>query len=178
MEIILSLGSNLGDRLANLIQAREALAHLPQTRLVCSSRVYATDPVNCADGSPEYLNAIVILETTLDVRPFFNAMQAIETQWGRTRSAERQAPRLIDIDLICWGDRTIDEPDLQLPHPRAHLRRFVCEPLTDMRPTLILPGQSEDIRAILAGLPPDPTVRLASEQWVSRHVTVPSPVIF
>ena len=165
MEIILSLGSNLGDRLANLFQAREALAHLPQTRFVCSSRVYETEPVNCADGSPEYLNAIAILETTLEVRPFFNAMRQVEVRGGRKRNADRHTPRLIDIDLICWGAQTIDDPDLQVPHPRAHTRRFVCQPLADVRPTLLLPGQYEDIRAILASLPLLPAVRCAAEQW-------------
>lgn len=165
MEIVLSLGSNLGDRIENLVQARHALAHLPQTRVLASSPVYASDPVDCAPGSPEFLNAVVILASDLDVRSFFNAMRQIEARLGRERGTDRHAARSIDIDLICWGARIIDEPDLQIPHPRAHIRRFVCQPLADVRPSLVLPGQHEDMRTILAGLPSLPAVRRAAEQW-------------
>lgn len=165
MEIALSLGSNLGDRLGNLVQARDALAHLPRTRVLASSPVYASEPVDCAPGSPEFLNAVVILASALDVRSFFNAMRRIEERLGRERGADRHAARRIDLDLIGWGDRVVDEPDLHIPHPRAANRRFVCQPLADVRPALILPGQSEDMRAILTGLPRLPAVRRAAEQW-------------
>jgi 2-amino-4-hydroxy-6-hydroxymethyldihydropteridine diphosphokinase len=167
MDAILSLGSNLGDRLAHLAQAREALAHLPQTRLVASSRVYATEPVDVADACRdlEFFNAIVILETALEAHAFSDAVHAIETRLGRKREADRNAPRMIDIDLICCDGLQLDEPALQLPHPRAHLRRFVCEPLTELRPNLVLPGQHLPMRAILANLPATPCVALAAEQW-------------
>ena len=167
MTAILSLGSNLGDRLAHLMQAREALAQLPQTRLVAASRVYETEPVGVADACRElqYLNAIVILETALDVHVFSDAMHAIETRQGRQRTADRNAPRVIDIDLISCGDIILNEPDLQLPHPRAHLRRFVCEPLSELLPELILPGQTQPMRELLAQLPATPRVSVATEQW-------------
>jgi 2-amino-4-hydroxy-6-hydroxymethyldihydropteridine diphosphokinase len=165
MEIVISLGSNLGDRLGNLVQARGALEHLPRTRVLASSPVYASDPVDCAPGSPEFLNAIVILASGLDVRSFFDAMRQIEVRGGRSRGADRHAARSIDIDLICWGARIVAEPDLQVPHPRAHVRRFVCQPLADVRPALILPGQGQSLRAILDGLPLQPAVRRAAEQW-------------
>jgi len=166
MDAILSLGSNLGDRLARLVQAREALAHLPQTRLVASSRVYATEP-EAADTRQEleFFNAIVVLETMLEAHVFSDAVHAIETRLGRKREADRHAPRVIDIDLICCDGLLLNEPALQLPHPRAHLRRFVCEPLNELRPTLVLPGQHLPIRAILAHLPAAPCVSLAAEQW-------------
>lgn len=167
MDVILSLGSNLGDRLAHLARAREALAHLPQTRLVASSRVYITEPVDVplASSELEFFNAIVILETTLEAHAFSDAVHATEERLGRRRGAERNAPRVIDIDLVCCDSLVMNEPALQLPHPRAHLRRFVCEPLAELRPNLVLPGQLLPIRAILAHLPVTPAVSIAAEQW-------------
>ena len=167
MTAILSLGSNLGDRLAHLVQARAALAQLPQTRLVAASRVYETEPVGVADTCREqqYLNAIVILETALEVHLFSDAMHAIETRHGRQRTSDRNAPRVIDIDLISFENLVLEEPSLQLPHPRAHLRRFVCEPLAELLPDLTLPGQALAIRAILKQLPASPGVTLATETW-------------
>ena len=167
MDAILSLGSNLGNRLANLEQAREALAHLPQTRLVASSRVFATEPVDVSDpfAELEFYNAIVVLETALEVHALSDAVHAIETRLGRMHETARHAPRIIDIDLISCDSLVLDEPALQLPHPRAHLRRFVCEPLVELRPTLVLPGQQLPILALLAHLPAAPCVSLAAEQW-------------
>jgi 2-amino-4-hydroxy-6-hydroxymethyldihydropteridine diphosphokinase len=167
MEAILSLGSNLGVRLANLTQAREAISHLPSTRLVASSRIYTTEPVTDPDTPPgnSYLNAIVIVTTALEVQDFAKRLHTIENQLGRQRTAQRYAPRIIDIDLICCDALTLNMPDLQLPHPRAHQRRFVCEPLAELRPDLRLPGQALSIRTILAGLPATPTATLAVEQW-------------
>ena len=167
MIAILSLGSNLGDRLANLTQARAALGALPQTRLVASSRAYLTEPVDVAEACREleFYNAIVIVETVLEVHAFSEAVHAIETCLGRKRVTDRNAPRVIDIDLICCDDLQLDEPALHLPHPRAHMRRFVCEPLNELRPDLILPGQQLPMRTILAQLPETPRVSLAAEQW-------------
>ena len=167
MDTILSLGSNLGDRLANLTQARQALGRLPQSRLVACSRVYATEPVDMPQTccELEFYNAILVLETRLEVHAFSDAVHALEFRMGRKREAKRMAPRVIDIDLICCDSLQLDEPDLQLPHPRAHLRRFVCEPLAEVRPMLVLPGQQLPVRAILAHLPVVPCVSLAAEQW-------------
>jgi 2-amino-4-hydroxy-6-hydroxymethyldihydropteridine diphosphokinase len=167
MEAILSLGTNLGARLANLTQARAAIGHLPSTHLLASSRVYATEPVT-EPGTPPgdtYLNAIIIVATTLDAHDFATRLHAIETHLGRQRTTQRYAPRIIDVDLICFGALTLHTLDLQLPHPRAHQRRFVCEPLAELRPDLILPGQAVPIRTILAGLPATPAATLAAEQW-------------
>jgi 2-amino-4-hydroxy-6-hydroxymethyldihydropteridine diphosphokinase len=167
MDVILSLGSNLGDRLAHLVQAREALAHLPRTRLVAASRVYVTEPVDAPPGAGglEFLNAVVILETALLPPELLAATQAVEERLGRRRTAERNAPRTIDIDLICCDGLVLDTPELKLPHPRAAQRRFVCEPLAELRPALVLPGQPLPVLALLAHLPPRPAVSLAAEQW-------------
>jgi len=167
MNAILSLGSNLGNRLANLVQARAALEQLPQTRLADSSQIYLTEPVEVAATcrALEFYNAIVILETTLEVHAFSDAVHAIETRLGRKRVFDRNAPRVIDIDLICCDGLQLNEPALHLPHPRAHTRRFVCEPLNELRPELILPGQQRTIRELVALLPVAPRVSLATEQW-------------
>jgi len=167
MEAILSLGSNLGDRLANLIRARDALCQLPETRLLKCSRVYETAPMDppATGDNPDYLNAIVIVESALEVRAFSTAMHEIETRLGRTRQTERNAPRTIDIDLIACGNCVLDDSHLQLPHPRATERRFVCEPLAEVRPDLILPGQKQTIREILLAIPRIPRVGIAMQQW-------------
>ena len=169
MEAILSLGSNLGDRCAHLAAARAALASLPHTRLVAASHLYDTEPLLPASAAPQpaFLNAIVIVETLLEVHDLSTRMHAIENRLGRLRTAERPVPRVIDIDLICCGDQVLDESTLQLPHPRAATRRFVCAPLAELRPDLVLPGQTCTVRDLLAALPPAPGVRLAAEQWRS-----------
>jgi 2-amino-4-hydroxy-6-hydroxymethyldihydropteridine diphosphokinase len=167
MEAILSLGSNLGDRLANLSQARAALGRLPKTRLTAYSRLYATEPVT-EPGTPPggpYLNAIIILSTRLTATELASHLHAIEDRMGRQRTRQRYAPRIIDIDLICCGPLVLATATLQLPHPRAHLRRFVCAPLAELRPDLILPGQPHPIREILNTLPATPAATLADEQW-------------
>ena len=163
----LSLGSNLGDRLASLAAAREALARLPGTRLAGASPVYETEPVDVADEWRDlaYLNAVLVLETTLDVREFSRLMHGVEDALGRVRGPARHAPRTIDIDLLYFDGETCDEPHLRLPHPQIASRRFVCRPLADLRPRLRLPGFDRDVAGLLAALPERPAVRLADTQW-------------
>lgn len=167
MEAILSLGSNLGDRRAHLLAARVALAQLPGSRLAAVAPLYETEPVDVppAYRGQHYLNTIVVIETTLSAEALAARLHDIEAALGRVRGAERHAPRTIDIDLIACGDRTSDLPELRLPHPQAARRRFVCQPLSDVRPDLRLPGQRLTIRELLASLPPLPAVARAAEQW-------------
>jgi 2-amino-4-hydroxy-6-hydroxymethyldihydropteridine diphosphokinase len=167
MEAILSLGSNLGDRRAHLIAARDALATLPETRLKACAPLYETEPVEVPEAyrGAAYLNTIAVLETGLSPENLSREAHAIEARLGRRRGAERCAPRCIDIDLIACGDAVRDLPTLRLPHPRALQRRFVCQPLADVRPDLVLPGSERSARAALAALPPRPAVRRAAEQW-------------
>jgi 2-amino-4-hydroxy-6-hydroxymethyldihydropteridine diphosphokinase len=168
-EAIFSLGSNLGARLDYLCQARAALAHLPETRLTATSHVYATEAVTEPGAPPDtpYLNAIVIVATRLDPFVLATRMHDIETALGRRRTDRRYAPRTLDIDLIAFGTRQLQTATLQIPHPRAHLRRFVCAPLAELRPALILPGQRETLRTILSSLPAAPAATLAEEQWTA-----------
>ena len=131
--VIVSLGSNLEPRAEYLGRAVDALSSLPETRFVKASSVIETEPV---DVPPEFaalkfLNQVAVFETTLDPFDFSRRMHAVEDDLGRVRTV-RNGPRTIDIDLIDFGGQVIDTPELILPHPRAHLRSFVQEPLRDL----------------------------------------------
>lgn len=135
----MGLGSNLGDRLANLQRAVELLAARPGLRVVRSSRVYETDPVG-GPPQPEYLNAVVEVQTTLSPHDLLAASMDVEQRMGRVR-AERWGPRVIDIDVLMYDEEEIDEPDLVVPHPRMHERAFVLVPLLELDPDPLLPGR-------------------------------------
>lgn len=163
----LSLGSNLGDRLAYLAAARDALGCIPGTRVVAFSPVYETEPVDVAEQWRDlaYLNAVVIVETSLPMREFSARMHDVEDSLGRVRGPARHAPRTIDIDLLYFGGERCDEPHLRLPHPQIAARRFVCQPLADVRPDLILPGFTLSVSALLSALPQSPVVALSTREW-------------
>ena len=167
MEAVISLGSNLGDRRAHLLAAPAALAALPGTRLVACAPLYETEPVDAPadDDRRLYLNTVLVLESALVPEALSTAMHAIEARLGRVRGPERHAPRPIDIDLVAFGDLRRNTPSLRLPHPEAAHRRFVLQPLADVRPDLLLPGQSRTVHELLAALPLTPAVALAGEQW-------------
>jgi 2-amino-4-hydroxy-6-hydroxymethyldihydropteridine diphosphokinase len=132
----LALGANLGDRLANL---RRAVGLLEErgARLLRSSRVYETEPVG--PPQPDYLNAVIEVETDLSPRGLLIACLAVEQAMGRVRG-ERWGPRVIDVDILTFGDVEVDEPDLQIPHPRMHERGFVMIPLLELDADPMLPG--------------------------------------
>jgi 2-amino-4-hydroxy-6-hydroxymethyldihydropteridine diphosphokinase len=131
----LALGSNLGDRLANLQLALDELAQHTAVDVIAVSRVYETTPV----GGPkqgEYLNAVVALDTSLSPHELLHLAQAIEQAAERVRDV-RWGPRTLDVDVLLYGDRTIDDPDLTVPHPRMWERAFVLVPLRDVAPELV-----------------------------------------
>jgi len=134
----LGLGSNVGDRLANLQRAVDGLAARSDVRVLRSSRIYETDPVG---GSPQrdFLNAVVEVDATLEPRELLRACSEVEDELGRTRE-ERWGPRTIDIDVLTYDDERIDGPDLTIPHPRMHQRAFVLVPLLELVADPILPG--------------------------------------
>jgi len=135
-----ALGSNLGDRLAHFDAAFAAMDAMPGTWLVARSLCHETEPVG-PPGQGMYLNAAAVLHTTLDPRPLLDALLRIERAQGRDRSAaERWGPRTLDLDLLLYDERVIDEPGLTLPHPRLHERLFVLEPLAEIAPGLSVPG--------------------------------------
>jgi 2-amino-4-hydroxy-6-hydroxymethyldihydropteridine diphosphokinase len=133
---VISIGSNLGERRTHLQGAVDSLGDTPEVWLTSVSPVYETEPVDAPEGSRDYLNAVVLLDTTLSARTLLERAGAIEAAYGRDRDAEteRNAPRTLDVDLIVVGDRRADEEDLQLPHPRAHERAFVLVPWLDLEP--------------------------------------------
>lgn len=135
----LGLGANLGDRLANLQRAVHLLAEVPGLRVARSSRVYETEPVGGPE-QPEYLNAVVEVETDLAPHDLLEACLSVETWMGRVR-AEPWGPRTIDVDVLTYGDETVDEPDLVIPHPRMHERGFVLVPLAELTADPRLPGE-------------------------------------
>lgn len=135
----LGLGANLGDRLANLQRAVDLLAEVSGLRVARSSRVYETEPVGGPE-QPEYLNAVVEVETDLAPHDLLEACLSVETRMGRVR-AEPWGPRTIDVDVLTYGDETIDEPDLVVPHPRMHERGFVLVPLAELTADPSLPGE-------------------------------------
>jgi 2-amino-4-hydroxy-6-hydroxymethyldihydropteridine diphosphokinase len=142
------LGANLGDPRASLDAAFVALARLPGTALVAASSRYRSAPVD--SWGPDYLNAVVLLHTRLQPLELLHALQRLEQQHGRRRGA-RNAPRTLDLDLLLYGRRRLDTPELTLPHPRMHLRAFVLRPLVEVAPRMSIPGVGA-ARALLAGV--------------------------
>jgi 2-amino-4-hydroxy-6-hydroxymethyldihydropteridine diphosphokinase len=141
----LGLGSNLGDRLENLASAVRLLDERG-VEVVRSSRVYETDPVGGPAQGP-YLNAVLEVEFEGSARALLHAVRRVEQAMGRIRT-ERWGPRVIDVDILTFGDERIDEPDLVVPHPRLHERGFVLVPLLELTADPILPGgrRAADVR--------------------------------
>lgn len=171
-----ALGSNLGNRLANLRTARKAIVDLirhgtdsPRRAGVAPpllvSAIYETEPVDCERGAEKFMNAVLEFEYDGDAVDLLEKLKQIEAAMGRPANHDRNTSRTIDIDLLYFGDAKIDNERLQLPHPRMHLRRFVLQPLADIRPDLILPGQAKSVRDLLAQVDdPGKVVRL-EENW-------------
>ena len=137
--IVVALGSNLGERLAALQGAVDALADTPDVWVTGVSPVYETEPVDAPAGSEAYLNAVVRADTTLAAHRLMDRALAIEDAYDRERSEVPNAPRTLDVDLIVVGDRRSDTDSLRLPHPRAAQRAFVLKPWFDLEPDAELP---------------------------------------
>jgi 2-amino-4-hydroxy-6-hydroxymethyldihydropteridine diphosphokinase len=148
-----ALGSNLGNRLENLRAARRQIIELNRVQPpVLSSGIYETEPVDCEQGASRFLNAVVEFDYEGDPGQLLEQLVRIEESLGRKRDHRQNTSRTIDIDLLYCSDRQIGNKRLQLPHPRMHLRKFVLQPLADIRPELILPNQPKNVRELLAQL--------------------------
>jgi 2-amino-4-hydroxy-6-hydroxymethyldihydropteridine diphosphokinase len=160
-----ALGSNLGDRLENLCAARQQIIDLDKVQPpILSSGIFETEPVDCEPGASKFLNAVVEFDYEGDPVQLLEQLVRIEESLGRKRDHRKNVSRTIDIDLLYCGDREIDNERLQLPHPRMHLRKFVLQPLADIRPDLILPNQTRTVADLLAELGDcGSVVRLASD---------------
>ena len=148
--VAIGLGANLGDPLAALRAAIDAIDALPTTRALVASDVYLTTPVGGPPGQPDYANAALLVETSLAPRALLRELQRIELEAGRVRTV-RDGPRTLDLDILWWEGRVIHEPDLQVPHPRLMERRFALEPLSEVLPE---PAFAEALAAL-----PDQGVR-------------------
>jgi 2-amino-4-hydroxy-6-hydroxymethyldihydropteridine diphosphokinase len=144
------LGANIGDREATLRRAVELLEQAPGILGVVVSSVRETDPVGYLD-QPRFLNAAAAVDTTLGPPALLDALLGVERTLGRTRDGPRFGPRTIDLDLLLYGNLELDEPGLEIPHPRLHERRFALEPLAELDPALLVPGRGT-VSALLAKL--------------------------
>jgi 2-amino-4-hydroxy-6-hydroxymethyldihydropteridine diphosphokinase len=156
---VIALGSNLGDSRRII---REALTRLQKfsDRPLLKSSLWQTTPVNCPPNSPPFVNAVAGFAPQKGETPelLLQKLRALETKFGRSPKKVLNEPRALDLDLIAFGAETRNSPDLILPHPRAHLRRFVLQPLDEIAPDFKLPGQAKTISQLLAELPDEETV--------------------
>ena len=159
-----ALGSNLGERIAHLRNARREIAAmsgaLPPLR---SSAIYETEPVDCEPGATKFFNAVIEFGYAGQPDELRRGLANIERTLGRPAAHERNLSRPIDLDLLYFGDLVLETAELRLPHPRMIDREFVLRPLADIRPDLVLPKQSETVSTLLSRLPASGVVRLDLE---------------
>jgi 2-amino-4-hydroxy-6-hydroxymethyldihydropteridine diphosphokinase len=166
MRTAVALGSNLGDRLGKLRAARNAILGLSDVKPpILSSAIYETEPVDCEAGADKFLNAVVEFDYEGDPANLLEQLMRIEEALGRRRDHPKNVSRTIDVDLLYCGEDKIEGQRLQLPHPRMHLRKFVLQPLADIRPGLVLPGQTKTVRQLLEGLKESGVVVRFLDNW-------------
>lgn len=152
---IVALGANLpGDPGAPEVTVRQAMRRLAalSVRPPSCSSLWRSRPVDCPPGSPDFINAVVALHPAEGTTPLdlLAQLQALEREFGRQQGTGRNAPRVLDLDLIAWGEHRSATATLELPHPRAHERAFVLAPLAEVAPDLVLPGQRQPVWALAA----------------------------
>lgn len=165
--VYIGLGSNLATPLEQLRSALAALAALAQTELVAQSSFYASDPLGPAD-QPRYVNAVAALDSELSPLALLDELQRIELEQGRTRKAERWGPRTLDLDILLFGERQLDEPRLKVPHYHMHARAFVLYPLAEIAPALRLPD-GRHLSELLAACPFEGLERLTTPETVTSE---------
>ena len=159
----ISLGSNLGESRKNIESAFLRLKELSSEPIVRSS-LWKSTPVDCPPGSPEFINAVIALAPREGETPesLLQRLQQLESEFGRTPKKVLNEARPLDLDLIAFGHEVRNSSELILPHPRAHLRKFVLAPLAEIAPSLTLPGQKKSVRELLKNLRTDEVVEKLS----------------
>lgn len=167
MEVGLSLGSNMGDRLAHLKNAKTIILESPGIVAVAQSPVYDTEPVDVPAEFQElhFLNSILIVRTLIPVSHLMRTFQFMEQKIGRVPNTVINAPRPMDIDIIYADGLQVKEQHIEIPHPHWHERRFVVQPLCDVRPDLIIPGQTGTVAEVLANLRDLHKATLFTKKW-------------
>ena len=163
--VYVGLGANLGDPERTLVAAVEDLGRLPDVKLRHCSSLYAAAPIG--PPQPEFRNAVVSLATTRNPESLLAALLDIERAHGRVRAA-RWGPRLLDLDILLWGDRVVDLPGLRIPHPELHHRRFALEPLAELDPAARHPVLQKTVAELLPGVRDQLVKRLDSAVWRPR----------
>lgn len=159
--MFLGLGSNLGDRKVNLVNALNLLANLPQTELVRCSSIYETEPWGFKE-QPLFLNCVCEIKTSLKLKELLNCIMDIERKLGRKRTKERYGPRVIDIDILFYGSLVESNENWEIPHPAIHLRKFVLVPLNEIAPDFLHPILKKTVHQLLDECPDTLDVRFFS----------------
>lgn len=149
--VFISVGSNMGDKLQHCRDGIAALRAGGGTHWVAQSRFYRTAPVDYRDQD-WFVNAVVAVVTRLDPDALLGRLQAIQQSAGRKRDTVRFGPRVLDLDILLYGDRIVERPGLVIPHPRMHKRRFVLQPFCDIAPSVVHPVLQLSMRALLERL--------------------------
>lgn len=157
---IIALGSNLGDSVGTIKAALQRLPSLSAKPILASS-LWNTTPVDCPPGSPLFVNAVAAIHPHADETPesLLEKLQALEKEFGRLPKTVLNEARLLDLDIIAFGEERRDSPALTLPHPRAHLRQFVLQPLVEIAPDLILPSHIKTVAQLLNDLQTDEVLK-------------------
>ena len=161
--VLISLGANLPSRFGTPIQTLSAaitsIANFASGKLLTSS-FYQTEAVDCAPETPDFINAVVAVQLPkfITATELLGFLQELEKEFGRANDDAKNSPRKLDLDVLYFGDQLVTSRELEIPHPRAAERRFVIEPLTEIAPNLVLPGQSVSVQALLESLPIYPKV--------------------
>ncbi len=162
----IAFGSNIPDRLRHLTMARMMIGELSHTCLpMLASRVYETEPVGCEPGTGNFLNAVIEIGWSVDAEALHRRLRQIESDLGRSPAQQRNASREIDLDLLYFDDLMISTAGLNVPHASMLERRFVLQPLSDIRPELVLSTQSRPIAELLRDLTDTAHVVPADSQW-------------
>lgn len=167
MEIGLSLGANLGNRLLQLQTAKKRIIAQKGVSFVAQSPIYETDPVDVLPDDCElyFLNAVIIVETASPIPELITRFQSIEHELGRRPTRKSNASRLMDIDIIYADNLRFSGEGVTVPHPRWFERRFVVQPLSDVRPDLVIPGQTGTVAEVLRKLSDEHQVILFAKEW-------------